>query len=26
MSNYPLRSAKGKKHLKPIADYIRILK
>ena len=26
MSNYPLRSAQGKKHLKPIADYIRIFK
>jgi hypothetical protein len=26
MSNYPLRAAKGKKHLKPIAEYIRILK
>ena len=26
MSNYPLRSAKGKKHLKPIADYVQILK
>jgi hypothetical protein len=26
MSNFPLRSAKGKKHLKPIADYVRIFK
>jgi hypothetical protein len=26
MSNYPLRSAKGKKHLKPLADYVRIFK
>jgi hypothetical protein len=26
MSNYPLRSAPGKQHLKPIADHIRILK
>jgi hypothetical protein len=26
MSNYPLRSAKGTKHLKPIADYVRIIK
>jgi len=26
MSNYPLRSAKGQKHLKPIAHYVRILK
>jgi len=26
MSNYPLRSAKGKKHPKPIQDYIWILK
>ncbi|MBV8357414.1 MAG: hypothetical protein JO189_05690 [Deltaproteobacteria bacterium] len=26
MSNYPLRSAMGKKHLQPIAYYIRILK
>jgi len=25
-SNYRLRSGKGKKHLKPIADYIQILK
>jgi hypothetical protein len=26
MSNFSLRTAKGKKHLKPIADYVRILK
>jgi hypothetical protein len=26
MSNFPLRTAQGKKHLKPIADYVRILK
>ena len=25
MSNYLLRSVKGKKHLKPVADYVRIL-